>query len=72
MDEEPLPFHGAFHARLTSMLYGLPERSPLGRCRLGECVVNGATVLHYDRDFDVIAEVTGQRALWVVPPGSIP
>ncbi|MGI5284082.1 PIN domain nuclease [Nonomuraea polychroma] len=34
--------------------------------------VHGATVLHYDRDFDVIAEVTGQPALWVVPPGSIP
>ncbi|MFI7698353.1 PIN domain nuclease [Nonomuraea sp. NPDC049480] len=34
--------------------------------------VHGATVLHYDRDFDVISEVTGQPALWVVPPGSIP
>ncbi len=34
--------------------------------------VHGATVLHYDRDFDVIAEVTGQPALWVAPPGSIP
>ncbi|NBE96504.1 PIN domain nuclease [Nonomuraea sp. KC401] len=34
--------------------------------------VHGATVLHYDRDFDVISEVTGQPALWVVPPGSVP
>jgi predicted nucleic acid-binding protein len=34
--------------------------------------VHGATVLHYDRDFHIIAEVTGQRALWGVPPGSIP
>ncbi|RVX47230.1 hypothetical protein EDD27_10153 [Nonomuraea polychroma] len=34
--------------------------------------VHGATVLHYDRDFDVIAEVTGQPTLWVVPPGSVP
>ncbi|MDP4506483.1 PIN domain-containing protein [Nonomuraea turcica] len=34
--------------------------------------VHGATVLHYDRDFDIIAEVTGQPALWVVPPGSVP
>ncbi|TMR98091.1 PIN domain nuclease [Nonomuraea basaltis] len=34
--------------------------------------VHGATVLHYDRDFDVISEVTGQPTLWVVPPGSIP
>ncbi|MGH3686876.1 MAG: PIN domain nuclease [Pseudonocardiaceae bacterium] len=28
------------------------------------------SVLHYDRDFDVIAEVTGQPVEWVVPPGT--
>ncbi len=27
-------------------------------------------VLHYDRDFDMIAEVTGQAVEWVVPPGT--
>lgn len=31
----------------------------------------GLTVLHYDADFDLIAEVTGQPAEWVVPAGSI-
>lgn len=30
------------------------------------------TVLHYDRDFDVIASVTGQDVEWVVPAGSVP
>lgn len=30
-----------------------------------------ATVLHYDVDFDLIAEVTGQRTQWVVPAGSV-
>jgi len=30
----------------------------------------GAVVLHYDRDFDLIAEVTGQHVQWVVPPGA--
>jgi predicted nucleic acid-binding protein len=34
--------------------------------------VHGATVLHYDRDFDRVSEVTGQPSLWVVPPGSVP
>ncbi|MFI7113582.1 PIN domain-containing protein [Nonomuraea sp. NPDC050227] len=34
--------------------------------------VHQATILHYDRAFDIISEVTGQPALWVVPPGSIP
>lgn len=29
------------------------------------------TVLHYDADFDLIAEVTGQQTEWVVPRGSI-
>lgn len=29
-----------------------------------------ATVLHYDRDFDVIAEATGLSARWIVSPGT--
>jgi predicted nucleic acid-binding protein len=33
---------------------------------------HGVTVLHYDKDFDLIANVTGQRVEWVVPPGSVP
>ncbi len=31
---------------------------------------HGAEVVHYDRHFDVIAEVTGQPARWIVPRGS--
>jgi predicted nucleic acid-binding protein len=30
------------------------------------------TLLHYDCDYDNIAEVTGQRVEWVVPRGSVP
>jgi predicted nucleic acid-binding protein len=29
------------------------------------------TVLHYDRDFDLIASVTGQPTEWVVPAGTV-
>ena len=29
------------------------------------------TLLHYDNDFDQIAEITGQRAEWIVPAGHI-
>ena len=29
-------------------------------------------VLHYDHDFDLIAEVTGQASAWVVPAGTLP
>jgi len=32
----------------------------------------GLTLLHYDRDFDVIGEVTGQPMEWVVPRGTVP
>ncbi|MFB9853125.1 PIN domain-containing protein [Micromonospora andamanensis] len=31
----------------------------------------GATVLHYDRDFDRLAEVGGPRSEWVSPPGTL-
>jgi predicted nucleic acid-binding protein len=33
--------------------------------------INGLTVLHYDADFDLIAEITGQPCEWVVPKGTI-
>jgi len=33
--------------------------------------MEGLTVLHYDADFDLIAEVTGQPCEWVVPRGTI-
>lgn len=30
------------------------------------------TILHYDSDYDLIAKITGQQALWVVPRGTVP
>jgi predicted nucleic acid-binding protein len=33
--------------------------------------VHGATVLHYDADFDRIHNVTGQPMEWVAPQGSL-
>ena len=33
--------------------------------------LNGATVLHYDADYDRIAEITGQPAEWVAERGSL-
>ena len=29
------------------------------------------TVLHYDRDYDLIAQITGQPMRWVVPRGTV-
>jgi predicted nucleic acid-binding protein len=33
--------------------------------------MHGATVLHYDADYDRIAAITGQPAEWVAPKGSL-
>jgi predicted nucleic acid-binding protein len=33
--------------------------------------MEGLTVLHYDADFDLIAEITGQPCEWVVPKGTV-
>jgi predicted nucleic acid-binding protein len=33
--------------------------------------LNGATVLHYDADYDRIAAVTGQSTQWVAERGSL-
>jgi predicted nucleic acid-binding protein len=35
------------------------------------CERNRIVLLHYDADFETIAEVTGQDARWVVPRGSV-
>lgn len=32
----------------------------------------GLVVLHYDGDYDLVAEVTGQPTEWVAPRGSVP
>ena len=33
-------------------------------------IVHDATVLHYDRDFDLIAGVSGLSAGWIIPSGT--
>jgi len=33
-------------------------------------IVHDATVLHYDRDFDLIGEVSELSARWILPPGT--
>ncbi len=55
----------------------LVSRSHHTAVKVGDLVIAavaetaGLPVIHYDRDFDLIAEVTGQDARWVVPRGSI-
>ena len=30
------------------------------------------TVLHYDADYDLVAQITGQPVRWIVPRGAVP
>ena len=45
--------------------------------KLGDLLIAAAAerarpvVLHYDRDFDRIATITGQPTEWVTPPGTV-
>jgi len=54
----------------------LAQRSQRGR-KIPDLLVAAAAeehnlaVLHYDADFDLIAEVTGQPCRWVVPAGTV-
>lgn len=54
----------------------LAQRSQRGR-KLPDLLVAAAAegldlgVLHYDSDFDLIADVTGQQCTWVVPAGTV-
>jgi len=54
----------------------LAERSQRSR-KIPDLLVAAAAeeltiaVLHYDGDFDLIGQVTGQPSQWVVPPGTV-
>jgi predicted nucleic acid-binding protein len=55
----------------------LAERSqhravPLPDLLVAACAEQGGlTILHYDADFERIAELTGQPTQWIVPRGSV-
>lgn len=63
-------------ARALQVQRLLAERSKRGR-KIPDLLVAAAaeelaiSVLHYDADFDLITEATGQSSRWVVPAGQI-
>ncbi len=63
-------------ARALQVQRLLAERSKRGH-KIPDLLVAAAaeelsiSVLHYEADFDLIAEVTGQASQWVVPSGTI-
>jgi predicted nucleic acid-binding protein len=65
--------------RAMDVMYALAERGPLHHRRVSipDLLVAAAAeaaevpVLHYDRDFELIAEVTGQPVRAIAPLGSL-
>jgi predicted nucleic acid-binding protein len=73
-----LPISTAVGVRARDLQVALAHRSyhraasPVGLIVAAAAAEYGATVMHYDRDFDLIAEVGGPRCEWVAPAGTLP
>lgn len=74
---EWLPIGDDEWERAIDVQAALASRGRLREVKLPDLLIaataerHRVVVLHYDSDFDAIAEVTGQAAEWVVPRGSI-
>ena len=72
----PVPTTDADHRRALDVQAILAARSQHRALSLVDALVAAVAearelvVLHYDADFELVAEVTGQAQEWVVPPGT--
>lgn len=63
--------------RAVEVQDALADRSRQRGAKIADLLIAAAAeasdlvVLHYDRDFDVIAGVTGQPTEWIVPAGTV-
>jgi predicted nucleic acid-binding protein len=73
-----IPILPAHHVRALDVQRQLAERSHHRGVKLPDLLIAAAAedhricVIHYDADFDLIAQVTNQPVQWVVPRGSVP
>jgi predicted nucleic acid-binding protein len=64
--------------RAVEVQNALAERSQQRGVKIADLLIAaaaeaaGLVVLHYDHDFDRIAEITGQATEWIVPAGTVP
>jgi predicted nucleic acid-binding protein len=64
--------------RALEVQHALSERGQLRAVRFADLLIaataerHGLGVLHYDQDYDLIAQVTDQPTDWVAPRGSLP
>jgi predicted nucleic acid-binding protein len=72
-----LPITAAVASRARDFQLALAQRgqhraaSPVDLIAAAAAAEYSATVLHYDRDFDLIAAAGGPRCQWVAPPGTL-
>ncbi|HEU5128720.1 MAG TPA: PIN domain nuclease [Glycomyces sp.] len=72
---ERLPITDDIVSRAEDVQSALVETSGHRTVKLPDLLIaataerHRVTVLHYDKDYERIAEVTGQSTEWVVPPG---
>ncbi|MFF5175123.1 PIN domain-containing protein [Micromonospora sp. NPDC000089] len=72
-----LPISPAVATRARDLQLALTARghhraaSPVDVLVAAAAAEYSATVLHYDRDFDLLAEVGGPRSEWAAPPGTL-
>ncbi|MEV6322971.1 PIN domain nuclease [Nocardia sp. NPDC051787] len=63
--------------RVREVQYEMAKRGCLRSAGLADLLVaataelGGLTVLHYDADFDTVAQITGQATRWIVPAGTV-
>jgi predicted nucleic acid-binding protein len=73
----PVYFPSRAEARAREVQVALIERGHHRSAGVADLLIaataemEGLTVLHYDADFDLIAEITGQACEWIVPRGTI-
>jgi predicted nucleic acid-binding protein len=71
-----LPLTEWAEARALDTMVKLAERGKHRAAKIGDLQIAAvaeqyhATILHYDRDFDDIAEVTGQPTEWILRRGT--
>ena len=73
-----LPMTAGVATRSRDLQLALTQRghhraaSPVDLITAATAAEYGAIVLHYDRDYDLVAEVGGPRSEWVAPAGTLP
>jgi hypothetical protein len=61
----------AAHVIVVAMTATVEQSRTAPRTATESAEIHDAVIVHYDRDFDTIAAVTGQESRWLVPAGSI-